>query len=289
MLRRLGDADARTDRGLRRYVGAAGAELERRAVEGQAVMHDSDAERLAELAGARAERARILDPAPAPHRLDPHRRLERPDQHGAGAALRLADEVQAPVDAVGAVDIGVARRPEHHGVARRLPAIGVCRRVRVVVGLDLNDDPADPAKEERRADEVGRDRVDAAVEEAPGEACWARHGRCARYLEPSGGSKDHRRGSPRSPACNLALPWPLMTTDKRRSTWTAPLIPRSGSPASASSWPSSSAPWPDGWRRNSPAPTWACSPTSSWGSSAPSSAISSPGCSASTSSASGAT
>src|SRR5215218_9003022 len=181
MLRGLGDADARTDRGLRRYAGAAGAELERRAVERQAVMHDRDAERLAELARPRAERARIVEAAPPPHRLDPSRRLERPDQHG---------------------------------VARRLPAIGVCRRVRVVVGLDLDDDPADPAKEERRADEVGRDRVDAAVEEAPGEACWARHGRCARYLEPSAGSKDHRRGSPRSPACNLALPWPLMTTDK---------------------------------------------------------------------------
>src|SRR4051794_41378579 len=121
MLGGLGDADARTNRGLRRYVGAAGAELERRAVERQAVVHDRDAERLAELAGPRAERARILDAAPAPHRLEARRRLDRPDQHGAGAALRLADEVQAPMDAVGAVDIGVARRAEHHGIARRLP------------------------------------------------------------------------------------------------------------------------------------------------------------------------
>src|SRR5215204_6135246 len=119
MLGGLGDADARTNRGLRRYVGAAGAELERRALERQAVMHDRDAERLADLAGPRAERARIVEPAPLAHRLEPGRRLERPDQHGAGAALRLADEVQAPVDAVGAVDIGIARRSEHDGVSRR--------------------------------------------------------------------------------------------------------------------------------------------------------------------------
>src|SRR4051812_44926991 len=102
MLRGLGDADARADRGLRRYVGAAGAELERRAVDGQAVVHDRDAEGLTELARPRAERARIVEPAPALHRLEACCRLERPDQHCAGAALRLADEVQAPVDAVGA-------------------------------------------------------------------------------------------------------------------------------------------------------------------------------------------
>ena len=39
-----------------------------------------------------------------------------------------------------------------------------------MIGLDLDDDAADPAKQERRADQVGRDLVDAAVEEGFAEA-----------------------------------------------------------------------------------------------------------------------
>ena len=49
----------------------------------------------------------------------PVRRLERPDQHRRGAPRLLADEVEAPVDPVRAVDVGVTGRAEHGGVARR--------------------------------------------------------------------------------------------------------------------------------------------------------------------------
>ena len=40
------------------------------------------------------------------------------------------------------------------------------RRVGVVIGLDLDDDAADALEQQRRADQFGRDLVDAAVEEA---------------------------------------------------------------------------------------------------------------------------
>ena len=70
------------------------------------------------------------------------------------------------MNAVGAIDVGAARRPEHDGIARRAPAKRVRRRIGVVIGLDLDDLAADPVKEKRCANEVGRDRMDAAREEA---------------------------------------------------------------------------------------------------------------------------
>ena len=51
--------------------------------------------------------------------LDPPQRLERPDQHRGGVALRLGDRVEQAVDAVGEVDVGAAGRAEEHLVARR--------------------------------------------------------------------------------------------------------------------------------------------------------------------------
>ncbi len=73
------------------------------------------------------------------------------------------------MDAVGAVDVGVPWRPEHHRVALGAPAVGVRRRVGVVVGFDLDDHAADSVDGERCADQVGRHRVDAAIEEFAAE------------------------------------------------------------------------------------------------------------------------
>src|SRR5258708_36840089 len=79
---------------------------------------------------------------------------ERADEHRAGTALRLAYEVEAPVHAVGAVDIGVARRTEHHAVALGAAAERMRGRIGVMVGLDLDDDAADRLEQQRRADEI---------------------------------------------------------------------------------------------------------------------------------------
>ena len=138
--------------------------LERRAVERQAVVVAGDPERLAEAPGAGAEEALLLEPAPGAHRLEPLRRLERANEHRARDAFLLADEVEAPVDAVRAVHVRVTGRAEHRLVPRRTPAEAVRGGVLLVVGLDLDDDTADAVHEERRPDELGCHLVHAPCE-----------------------------------------------------------------------------------------------------------------------------
>src|SRR4029078_5814480 len=113
-------------------------ELEGRRVEREAVVLARDVQRLAEAGPARAEEPLVVQSPAGAHPLQPVRRLERADQNRARRALRLADEVEAPVDAVGAVDVRVAGRPEHHGVPLGAAAKAVAGRVLVVVGLNLD-------------------------------------------------------------------------------------------------------------------------------------------------------
>src|SRR5580658_10341726 len=161
---RLGDADARSDDDL--HLVRARKQCERRLVEGQAVMGVGYPQRLADPAGSGAKQALVGDAAPAPHGRKPYGRLDGPDQHGAGRALWLADEVQAPVDAVGAVDIGKTRRPEHHRIAGCRPAKTVRCGIGLVIGLEFDDAAANAVKQQRRPDQVGRHLVHAASEKS---------------------------------------------------------------------------------------------------------------------------
>jgi hypothetical protein len=69
------------------------------------------------------------------------------------------------VDAVRAVDVGVAAAEEHRGVARGAAVeVAVARGVLVVVGLDLDDHAADAVDVELGADELRRD-----LEHRPGQ------------------------------------------------------------------------------------------------------------------------
>ncbi|CAN7697332.1 hypothetical protein LJR290_005707 [Variovorax sp. LjRoot290] len=68
-----------------------------------------------------------------------------------------ADEVEAPVDAVGAIDVGAPRRPEHRGVALGRAAEAVRGRVVAIVGLGLDDAAADAVDQQRDADQQARD------------------------------------------------------------------------------------------------------------------------------------
>ena len=79
-----------------------------------------DAERLRELARARSrDRAPRSSAAPRAHQLEPVARLERADQHRRARRPRAShDRVEQRVDAVGAVDVGDARRPEQGAGAR---------------------------------------------------------------------------------------------------------------------------------------------------------------------------
>ena len=69
------------------------------------------------------------------------------------------------MDAVRAVDVGVAGRPEHRGRARSQAAKAVARGIVLVVGFDLDDPPAHAVDEQGGADQLGRDLVHRAREE----------------------------------------------------------------------------------------------------------------------------
>ena len=77
------------------------------------------AERLAEPARPGAEQARVVERrgAPASRRAPASARARGSAPRSATPSV-VADEVQAPVDPVGAVDVGVAGRQEHRRVAR---------------------------------------------------------------------------------------------------------------------------------------------------------------------------
>ncbi len=135
--------------------------------EREAVVCDGDAERLAQASGAGAQEPLVIEAAAAAHGGEAARGYEGANEDGARRSLRLAYEVEAPVDAVGAVDIGEPRCAEHHRVARGTAAVGMRGRIGVMVGLDLRDDAARALEQQRGADQVGRDRVHAAREEAP--------------------------------------------------------------------------------------------------------------------------
>src|SRR6516225_8027336 len=167
MIHGLGQPDARADGDV--DVLRARAYLEWRRIERKAVLRAGDAERLAQASRPGAQQALVRDAAAAAHRGEALRGRERADQHRAGAALRLAYEVEAPVHAVRAVDVGVAGRTEHHTVPLGAAAERMRGRIGVVVGLDLDDDAADALEQERRADEIGGDRVHAAGKETSAE------------------------------------------------------------------------------------------------------------------------
>ena len=68
------------------------------------------------------------------------------------------------MDAVRAIDVSETRRTEHHPVAWCRPAKRMRRRIGVMVGLDLDNEAADPVHQQRGADQVGRDLMHAARE-----------------------------------------------------------------------------------------------------------------------------
>ena len=120
LLDRLGDADARPGDDLDSRRRAH--ELERRRVEREPVVRVGDAERLVSRPGPEHNSRSSARPR--------RRRIAARPSVGSSARIStalaepfaLADEIDAPVDAVGAIDIGIARRAEHHGVALGLSA-----------------------------------------------------------------------------------------------------------------------------------------------------------------------
>ena len=103
------------------------------------------AERLAEPARPGAEQPRVVEAATLAHHRRARGRLERPDQHGGGAPLLLADEVQAPVDPVRAVDVRLPAGPNIDALRGVRPRKPCAAGSSAVVRLDLDDRPPTPS------------------------------------------------------------------------------------------------------------------------------------------------
>jgi len=167
-------------------VFAARDDAKRLAVEAHAVERAGDAERLAEPAGPRAEETLVGEAAAFAHLRDPRGRLQRAEQYPRAVADRHADEVEAPVDAVRAIDVGAARRSEHHRVSCRVAGVAVRRRIDLVVRLGLDDRAADAVDEDAGADQLARDdeRRGGEVDRHRGRIASAARGR-ATAVRPS--------------------------------------------------------------------------------------------------------
>ena len=181
-LDRLADADS-GPRGHHRPLVTL-QQLERWNIEELAVVSPVDAKRLAKPPRARAEQPDVIDAAAGAHRVTAMRRLER-TQENRGCAPTLADEVHAPVDSVGSVDVGVSRWAEHRRVSLGPAPVGVACRLSLVVGFHLDDAAADAGDEERAADQLWRKLERRPFEErcskpsarprAPGSSCRVGH------------------------------------------------------------------------------------------------------------------
>ena len=138
-------------------------------------------------------------------------RREGPDQHRGAAALGLADQVGAPVQAVGAVDVEVARRPEHdeRPAARAAEAVG--GGVVLLVALGLDDHPADAVHGEDAPDEVRRHLGHRAREEVALEPRARRGAGPPVTMRPPGRAPaPSARRRPRG-RCRPAPAWPPRT------------------------------------------------------------------------------
>src|SRR5215217_2669013 len=144
-LGRLGNADAHPLHDIGH--GGPRPQFERRHIDCEAVMSPGDLERLAQAARSGAQEP-LVGQAPTPaHGCETSQRPERPDQYGTGTALFLAHEVEAPVDAVGAVHVRKTRGTEHDGIALRRAPIGMRGRVGMMIRLELDDFAADAVEQ----------------------------------------------------------------------------------------------------------------------------------------------
>ena len=152
---RLRDPHPHTDAYARRLPsGRAGMQPHRADREVDPVVGERDGERLGELAGSGAQLTLVGATASFAHALQSGERLQRPDEDRGGGALGLADDVEHRVDSVGAIHVGGAGRTEQRPRPSGATDVGVAGRLGLVVGLDLDDHPADPVALDDAAKEI---------------------------------------------------------------------------------------------------------------------------------------
>src|SRR5579864_409127 len=127
---RFGNADARRDADFKHGKGFGRAHGDGAARDVAAVVLQRDAQRARELAGSVGRAS------------DSGTRLKGANQHATGGAFRLRHDVEAVMDAVNQVNIGVARRAEQDACAGRQAAVGVSGRIGgAQIGFGLDDAP----------------------------------------------------------------------------------------------------------------------------------------------------
>jgi len=136
----------------------------------------ADAERLGQLAGARAELEVGPGAAAGSHRLEADGRLQGADQDRRRVSLRFGDEVEEAVDPVGEIDVAAPRGAVEDPGPLGQADVGVAGRVVAVVALGLDDRAAAAGKDQPAADQLVGDVVDGAGEELPREALARRAG-----------------------------------------------------------------------------------------------------------------
>lgn len=119
-------------------------------------MQMRDAERLAQLARPRAQQPHIVDAAPLAHGIESRHGFNGAYQHARAMARLAAHKIQAPVDAVRAVDISVRGRAEHGRITRRHAAIRVRSGVQPVIRFRFHDAPAHAVDQHGHADQLAR-------------------------------------------------------------------------------------------------------------------------------------
>src|SRR5690606_36560423 len=121
-----------------------------------------DRQRLGQAAWSCRQRRYFARAAALDHPLYPPFRLESTDKHRGSAA---ADDVEAPVDAVGTIDVGMGRRSEHRRIARGRSREAVRCGIVGLIGLRLDDDAADAADQQRGTQQIGSNLHGGAVAE----------------------------------------------------------------------------------------------------------------------------
>ena len=101
-------------------------------------------ERLADTPRAGAKETHIVKTAPRPHGLQSCERFDCANQDTCAMPFRTANEIEAPVDSVGPIDIGSTGRAEHYTVTLGGPAKTVRRRIFVIICFHLYNASPDP-------------------------------------------------------------------------------------------------------------------------------------------------
>ena len=155
----LGDSNARTGLQLElHFWPRVWCKDKRRPIQRAPIMRMSDRQRLPHPPWTRTQKARILLRSALPHRLNAMRRLKRPYEHASPVAFFEADEIQAPMQAVGAIDIDVARRPEQGCIASGFASVAVRGRITLVIGLGFDDHASDTLYQQQSSDQRSRDQ-----------------------------------------------------------------------------------------------------------------------------------